>query len=394
MKNKPTTGSSTLTLPFHTFRNISCTEDIENNRKVCVGYLPLSAILDLPTDENVRDFLVTAEGKKRQRYTQVHNAILETLSERPDIFSVLNGGITIVANDVEVIDKDNNKLLTLSNPSIINGSQTQGVVKDFVEKNRNVVEKYHIKYELIITSDTDLIAEISISRNYQNEVMGVSIAGRRGQLDELETALRTKYPHLNLRKSETDLKETDVDTEKLIQVIAALTPKEIWPKSNELDDPNKVYTYSMKAKCLKDFQEMYKRAKDPDHPEYQKNQKLYQYYLDIAPNAYDLYNNWKTHRGFEGTGLRSIVRDGNRVVEVPDGIIFPVIASLSVFVKQHKKKWSLDVPTSLQDGELIRVAKRTYMESAKSNPQTMGKTKACYSALYEITSIYQRLLSQ
>jgi len=40
---------------------------------------------------------------------------------------------------------------------------------------------------------------------------------------------------------------------------------------------------------------------------------------------------------------------------------------------------------------LIDTAKRTYMESGKSNPNTMGKTAACYSALQQITSIYREL---
>jgi hypothetical protein len=36
-----------------------------------------------------------------------------------------------------------------------------------------------IKYELIVTNDDNLIAEISISRNFQNDVRAISIAGAR-----------------------------------------------------------------------------------------------------------------------------------------------------------------------------------------------------------------------
>lgn len=44
------------------------------------------------------------------------------------------------------------------------------------------------------------------------------------------------------------------------------------------------------------------------------------------------------------------------------------------------------------DEELISVAKQSYIDIAQHNPQSMGKSKACYSSLMHITSIYARLL--
>jgi hypothetical protein len=40
---------------------------------------------------------------------------------------------------------------------------------------------------------------------------------------------------------------------------------------------------------------------------------------------------------------------------------------------------------------LIEAAAQLYMEVANHNPQTMGKSKACYSTLYRLASIYARL---
>jgi hypothetical protein len=48
-------------------------------------------------------------------------------------------------------------------------------------------------------------------------------------------------------------------------------------------------------------------------------------------------------------------------------------------------------PKQFKDDDLIRSAKSVYQSVANSNPWIMGKNKACYAALYEITSIYQRL---
>ena len=115
--------------PFYSVRNVSCPEDLENGRKVLFGSAPATAVLDLDTDQNVRAYLLEAEGRQRRRPTQVLRAIRETLDSEPHNFSVLNGGVTIVAHDYEINEKK--KTMRLLKPSIINGSQTQGVLKDY-----------------------------------------------------------------------------------------------------------------------------------------------------------------------------------------------------------------------------------------------------------------------
>jgi hypothetical protein len=389
MKSARPNSGLLLAIPFHSIRNISSPEDTLNKRTVYAGQIPIRAVLDLPTNENVRGYLVEAEGKQRRTPTQVHRAIRETLMERPDCFSVLNGGVVVVARDSELDEKE--KTLKLLEPSIVNGSQTQGVIKDFVDEQGNGRD-IHVKFELIVTSDDDLIADVSISRNFQNDVRSLSIAGRKGQLDELEQSLQKTFSDFKLQKSETQLPAEDneyLQTEKLLQVIAALVPEQLWWKQTEF---NKTYTYQAKAGCLKDFQEIYKGAKDSGNPKHLQYREVYQFFLDIAGQAWQLYKRWKAHQGFAGTGLRSIERDGREIVEVPDGIIFPILSSLANFAVKTKTGWKIQMPKELDDGELIQAAKRAYMEIAKSKPEIMGKTKACYSALEQITSIYKKLL--
>src|SRR5581483_7951112 len=99
------------------------------------------------------------------------------------------------------------KLLKLLKPSIINGSQTQGVLNDFYRESKDAeteLPTIHVTFELIVTNDDELIAETSIARNFQNDVMTLSIAGRLGQLDELERSLQQSFPITsseNLRQS-------------------------------------------------------------------------------------------------------------------------------------------------------------------------------------------------
>ena len=402
------TGSS-ITFPYYCIRRINAPEDEASGREVYAGHAPATSFLGFPADENVREYMLEAEGKKRRRPTDVHKAMQETLRNSPENFSILNGGIVLVARKVVIDDK--NRVAILNRPSIINGSQTQGVLKDYFNEfvqngdpNRKPFP-VHVKFEMIITQDDNLIAETSIARNFQNDVMRISIVGRLGQLDELEANFQKRKPGTKLRKSETKLSEDYVLTEKLLQVITALVPDELWPYENEKGSPNKVFTYSMKAKCLKDFQTMWQHVHPkPAHDRVKENpdseiteekrrlyEDLYKFYLDIAAEAWDLYEKWKQHEKFYGTRLRSIEREGRQIVDIPDGIVFPILASLSAFATKKAGTWTIAPPASFSDAELIKAAVDVYQQIADSNPNKMGKLRACYSSLYQITSIYRRL---
>lgn len=368
---------------YVTCRNISAPEDEGQGRKVYSGHAPTSSVLLLEDNENVREYLVDAKGKQKRSPTLVHQAIRKTLRDTPDQFSILNGGMVIVARSAEVDDKA--KVINLNCPSIINGSQTQGELRRYFESFNGQPETIpSIKYEIIVTDDDDLIAEISIARNFQNDVRAISIAGRRGQLDELEASIKKSFPKEKLRKSETDLTADGeyLDTEKLIQVIFALLPELMMKKLDQIDPTNKVFTYSQKTRCLKLFQRL---VEDGPHD-------VYQCCLDLAPTAWSMYSAWKAHQGFRGTRIRSIEREDGAIVEVPDGVIFPIIAAHSAFVIYDKDKiWKVRKPEKLADTELITAAKQAYMDIANHNPQSMGKSKACYSTLLTITNIYAKL---
>lgn len=377
--------SVTYDFVYHKCRNISSPEDEAAGRRVYAGSAPSSSILPLEDDENVREYLVDAAGKQKKSPTLVHQAIRRTLKDNPEQFGVLNSGTVIVARGAEVDDK--RRVISLRDASIINGSQTQGELQRFFD-HQSDDEKLDpsIKFEIVVTDDDDLIAEISIARNFQNDVKAISIAGRRGQLDELEAEIAKRIPGAKLRKAETDSTapaEGFLDTEKIIQSTFALMPQGTKPPAGmDIDLGNKVFAYSQKTRCLKLFQRL---ADDG-------NSAMYEAFIGIAPLAWELYSRWKAHQGFMGTGIRSIEREGSKIVDVPDGIVFPILAAHSVFVRRTKAGWVLDKPRELSDSKLIQSAKSAYMDIAGHNPQSMGKSKACYSSLLSITSIYAELL--
>src|SRR6266853_903359 len=274
MTTSPRAAGAAFEFPYITCRNISAPEDDSAGRKVYSGHAPASSVLSLEVD-------------------------------------------------------DKRKILLLQRPSIINGSQTQGELDRYFTKYRSSPDFFEpsIKFELIVTADDGLIAEISIARNFQNDVRPISIAGRRGQLDELEVAVQRDIPSAKLRKSETDIIEEYLDTEKLIQVMFALMPG---PLLKLLDDDgdasNKVFTYSQKTRCLKLFQRLVDASRKDS-----ESSDVYQYFLDIAGQAWKLYERWKSHPGFRGTRLPSFERANGQAADVPDGIIFPVLSAFSAF---------------------------------------------------------------
>lgn len=375
---------------YHTIRRISAPEDTANGRVVWSGYAPAESFLLLADHDNVREYIVDAEGKKKKTPTDVHKAMRETLENTPHNFSILNGGIVIAARQVDVDDKKGTALLR--GASILNGSQTQGELDRYFQAKKAAGDKpfpVHVKFELIEADDEDLIAEVSIARNFQNDVMTISIAGRLRQLDDLEQAFQRSHPKRRLQKSETDLSDDFTKTEKLLQVIAALTPAEIWPEKADRQNPHKVFTYSMKSRCLKNFQKLHEEAKSPNpDPEMAE---LYAYYLDICGEAWDMYISWKTHQGFIGTYTHAVTREDGQVTDVPDGMVFPILAALSAFVVKRDGRWTFAPPANFDEKRLIATAVDAFKDIADRNPQTMGKSKACYSTLYSIASIYRGL---
>jgi hypothetical protein len=171
-----------------------------------------------------------------------------------------------------------------------------------------------------------------------------------------------------------------------IQVIFALMPVSLLTSLESNADGSKGFAYSQKTRCLKLFTRLCD-AQDSDPTA----RRAYSFFLDIAGDAWALYQKWKAHPGFRGTRLRFIERDGGKIIDVPDGIVFPILGAFSAFVTASGKKWAFKIPARFDEKELIDAAASAYIEIAVHNPQTMGKSKACYSTLLRLTNVYARL---
>lgn len=140
--------------------------EIEDVKEAYIGVVNAEAIVHLMTDEendlisnvfydNVRDY---------QGENKVNAEISETIkSDRKDSFSVLNNGITVVAEDL-VAQRDK---FTISNYQIINGCQTSHVL---FSNKENLDDTVQVPLKLIISDNADLTSAVIRSTNRQTEV--------------------------------------------------------------------------------------------------------------------------------------------------------------------------------------------------------------------------------
>lgn len=382
--------SKPVYLNYHTLRTVNSPEDSESGRRRYCGVAPASSFFPLSTDENVRSYLSRDDNGEKRKPTKVNIAIRETLSEHREDFPLLNSGIVIVAREAKVDDNAKPPRVALTDPSIINGAQTQGVLLDFFSERKDDIDFPSVNFELIVTDDEELIASISIARNYQNEVTNLSIYGRQGRFDELETAMRRVDPTIQLKKRETDFGAEFLDTEKLVQVLTAIAPTDIRLPSAEkrkIKTPEtiyRVYAYRHRSRCLTDFAEVMDKPKE--WPE------AHQFFLDVAADAWKLYQRFKGEQSFSRlvcvkgetiNGRKQVDSDG-----VPDGIAFPMLSAMSRFAHEQKGRWQVKIPPKFPWQTFFQAAMTQETTTAGNNPQTMGKKADCYIALHGSIDMY------
>ena len=137
------------------------------------GVLPMSEFKSILIDENgdvknvfddnVRDFQGVGNP--------VNKDILKTLDkEKSSEFSILNNGVTIVANDAKVTSST----FTIMDYQIVNGCQTSNVLYQYQQLND--IDSIFIPIRLIVTADDELKSRVTVSTNNQTTVKTEQLA--------------------------------------------------------------------------------------------------------------------------------------------------------------------------------------------------------------------------
>lgn len=379
--------SDVYTIRYNSLRNVTPPEEEAVDRKRYCGNARCDQFFHIPDNLNIRDYLQTeVDGKPIKKRTNVNEAIWNQVDGDRPLFPILSGGITVIAAEVTLDDKE--RKAKLHDASIINGTQTRGVLKDYFDEHSEDTNFPSVNFELIVCTDKQLAAEITIARNYQNAVLPVSTYGARGFFDDLEAAMKKRNPSVKLRKSETDVGPEYVDTEKLIQVVTAMVPATVpMPrvmKGKGGNDGIRVYAYAQKATCLKDFAEV---MQNPS-----KYGDAKGFFEEVAYDAWQVYKQLRSYQGF--SSLHSVTKNkGGQVAEdgVPAGIVFPILSALGKFAtKGPDDHWQFKVPSDFDLDDLCKQGKATYSVPGpgQSNPNVMGKELACYLNLHAIVDAY------
>lgn len=377
---------TTIELSYESIRNLTSPEEKLNGAKSYFANVPVRELLKLDTEANLRSYVPEHPGKRR---SQVHMAIGQTLSDRPERFIQLSSGITVSAVDVDVDDA--RKVVRIKRGSIINGAQSQGEIRRFLEEADQTGEPipdFHARVEFLVDPDPDFIVETAIARNTATNVQRVSMAGKKRYFDELNASFRTVFPRQELSMSETDTGDQYVDTLKLLQVLWAMMPERLLPAGKRSVAEARLKSYKNRAYCLVDF-ERDVVGKDQDEGAAQR----YVYFVDMAGHAWKEYLKWRHHEKWHGKYLKETSRQVTRTdteLTVSDGVIFPILAAMSHFVDRSKRKWTLNAPSFFDEEEMIAAA-RDQLSAHDGSPMLMGRDATVYDTLSLLPKMVLRL---
>lgn len=143
---------------------LSAVKGVENS---CIALCYATELLGLLTNEDgiIRKSLFDDNVRDYQGDNSVNLEIENTIAEDPEMFILLNNGITIVCDEF----LQNNRRITLKNPQIVNGCQTSHVVF-FANKKGYDIKNVPISVKIISTKDSEITNQIVRGTNRQNIV--------------------------------------------------------------------------------------------------------------------------------------------------------------------------------------------------------------------------------
>ena len=396
MKNKTTpsgrgTAAASQSLKYQLIRNVTSEEEKRYGVQTHIANFTAREILKLGTEANLRDY-IGASSKVRRSGT--HFAIEETIKNDPDRFINRNSGFTIACKAIKI--DDSKKTAELFAGSIINGAQTQGEIRRYLEKCDNGEEDeatFTVRAEIIVDPDSTSITETAIARNTATAVKAESQANARKYLDDLAENVAKMLPEETLRRTETD--DGNLDPLELVQLARLLMPTEV---IGELSNSELLKPYCGKAKCFTDFNSWAELVvnKRKDNPGYENAKVKYDFTVSMAPVAYQLLESFRHHESWKGQNLRSETKVGGKLIErgknrsvkiLKNGLLFPLISAFRVFVKRDQNgNWQVKEPKIFSKSELVKSA-ATQLRLNGLNPMDMGRNLSSYGALLEHTRI-------
>ena len=393
--NADQTANKTETLTAVVVKNTTSPEEKKNGSMHYTIVCSLKEILNLNVFENLRIAYTADESIKR--ITPKHKEIYQSFEDAPDRFIQRHSGFTVICNEIKVSSPQEYGIntVTMDNASLINGAQTQDLLKNLLEDYEGVeaYENVNIRVEVLVEKAQDERIEIAIARNTSINVSNLSIMGKKRYFDPLEISVTNVLGNDHkLQKSETD---DGIPTQTLLQTLRTMTPKEIRDEYKSLKD-SPVKSYSGKAMVLNEYKDMVDAEANGRVKNSRFESSVLNYYRSFAGYAWIEYGKWSSDKDWiplwkKSENYKKIGKYNQKddSFDLTWAILCPLLYGLQHFLYEEKSgSWKIKYSNSFDKKAYMNYVLDRFKDSG-FEPQTFAKDRAYYQDLYIFVSDYK-----
>lgn len=393
--NADQTANKTEKLTAVVVKNTTSPEEKKNGSMHYTIVCSLKEILNLNVFENLRIAYTSDESIKR--ITPKHKEIYQSFEDAPDRFIQRHSGFTVICNEIKVSSPQEYGIntVTMDNASLINGAQTQDLLKNLLEDYEGVeaYENVNIRVEVLVEKAHDERIEIAIARNTSTNVSNLSIMGKKRYFDPLEISVTNVLGNDHkLQKSETD---DGIPTQTLLQTLRTMTPKEIRDEYKSLKN-SPVKSYSGKAMVLNEYKDMVDAEADGRFKNPRFESSVLNYYRSFAGYAWIEYGKWSSDKDWiplwkKSDNYKKIGKYNQKddSFDLTWAILCPLLYGLQHFLYEEKSgSWKIKYSNSFDKKAYMNYVLDRFKDSG-FEPQTFAKDRAYYQDLYIFVSDYK-----
>jgi len=332
---------------------------------------------------------MSTNPREQKLTSQVAKDIEESLRSNDGNFYLKNRGLVISAKSVSFNNKTNIMTLIMEN-DYEHGNIDGGHTYKIALNNKDTGLNQYIPFEIMVNVE-DIIEELAESRNTSTQVDAKSLAELSQKFEPIKEAIEGMpfYERIAFKQNQQIKGERMIDAREIVAVLSMFDVDTY----SETNHPTQAY--SSKAKILENY------LADPDH---------YAKFSNIAIDIFDLfdeieyefpfaYNKSDGRYGAKSFSGYQVDRNGKqkeyktkfrqRTVnyKVPDGLIYPLIASFRAAVEfdetTDKYNWKTE-PLSLFEKIQTELTSKImkFSDAIGNNPNAVGKDSNAWDILY------------
>jgi hypothetical protein len=357
---------------------------------------------DIPTGANARDPV----GMNRRVYREVKES-LKGMAAWPGSFDLMNLGITILADKVEMPEKGKFNVYIRDEDGIVNGAHTSRIIQTCIDEG-TIPSEQHVEVRVITGINKvpfeELKVDIARGQNTGITVKDQSIYEIQGVFDGIKSHIKNEpwYGDVAWKESDTG----SIDVRDLISVMEAINVKD-FPNDTS---SHPIHAYEKSSKALERYADDFRA--NPNSP----SQRTFAAFEPLLLDALKLYDCirrdfrdvYNAHVAPSAGRLRILEEATRGSYDFPfsgaapaqyrltKGATFPMFAAFRNCVqydsKTNKASWIGGFPAVLKLWNTIapELVKETY-EARKDVgylPDQLGKSRSHWSSLHRAVEVH------